>query len=181
MPLEHGEPVTCVTYSLDAPIQIAAAQANLRRQILSRRTAIRIGVAMVLFAAIGAVFGVATGDSDPLALSGIFAAEVAVIFPLLYLGLYALVGRRVRRLVAQSPLAGDSVEACWSEAGFSSRTPRGKTDIAWRDYHGWREAPAGFLLYFNDQQYQLVPATVLPPARREALRAVLERSGLARL
>lgn len=180
MAIAHAEGVTTVTYVLDADAQIAAARANLWRYLRSRRAWIRMGIGLLLMLAIGAVLGVAIGE-DPLWWMLVFAAEMVVLFPLIYGLLYLFLPRRIRRLVAQSAIWQRPVEASWSAAGMSARSPHGETELAWTDYHGWYVARSGFLLYFNDQQYQVVPASALAAGQAEALRAILEASGLRRL
>ncbi|MDH4746311.1 YcxB family protein [Sphingomonas sp. CBMAI 2297] len=180
MAIAHAEGVTTVTYVLDADAQIAAARANLWRYLRSSRAWIRMGIGLLVMLAIGAVLGVAIGE-DPLWWMLVFAAEMAVLFPLIYGLLYLFLPRRIRRLVAQSAIWRRPVEVTWSTAGMSARSPHGETELAWTDYHGWYAARSGFLLYFNDQQYQVVPASALAAGQAQALRAILEASGLRRL
>ena len=132
-----------MTYVLDADAQIAAARANLWRYLRSRRAWIRMGIGLLVMLAIGAVLGVAIGE-DPLWWMLVFAAEMAVLFPLIYGLLYLFLPRRIRRLVAQSAIWRRPVEVTWSTAGMSARSPHGETELAWTDYHGWYAARSGF-------------------------------------
>jgi len=180
MALTHSEAAGHATYMLDAEAQIAASRANYRRQIFSRRVAMRMAIAVVLFAGIGAVLGVVL-DEDPVWLALLCAGEVLVFFPVLFVALYFQVPRRVRRLVNQSAIWREPVSVTWSTAGVSSHSANGTTELGWADYHGWHESRSGFLLYFNDQQYQVVPASALAPGEADALRATITASGLKRL
>lgn len=180
MAIVHDEPSTSVTYVLGADAQIAAARANLWRYLRSRRAWIRMGIGLLVLLALGLVAGLAT-DENPLWWMLILVGEMVVLVPLIYLVLYLVLPRRVRRLVSQSTIWQRPVEVTWSAAGVSSRSANGDTEMAWDDYHGWHAARTGFLLFFNDQQYQVVPASALTAGQGEGLRAILEQSGLRRL
>lgn len=179
MAIVHDEHSTSVTYVLDADAQIAAAKAHLWRYMRSRRGLTRLAVGVPVLLAIGAGIGLATGE-DPLWWIGLLAIEIVVLFPLIYLLLFLTIPRRVRRLVSQSTIWTAPVTVTWSAAGLSSDAVNGTTELAWRDYHAWHPARTGFLLYFNDLQYQVIPALALAPGQKDALHAVLEHSGLRR-
>ncbi|AQR74620.1 YcxB family protein [Sphingomonas sp. LM7] len=181
MPLEHHEPLSWVTFSLDAETQIAASRANFRRQMRSRRTLTRIAIAVIVFAGIGLGIGFLLGDADPASFALILGGEAIVIFPVLFLALYAVIPRRVRRLVRQNPVLGRPIEACWSSAGLSARGANGTSELAWSDFYGWHRAEIGFLLYLNDQLYHVIPGAVLSRQQQDRLCAILETSGLRRL
>lgn len=181
MPFEHREPISCVTYSLDEAAHISASRANFRRQIFSRRMLVRLAVFFVVVVAAGAAIDLGTGSADSYWLALVLGIEFLVIVPALFLALYAAIPRRARRLLRQSSLWNSPVEACWSAAGLVTRVTNGATELAWRDYYGWHPAAVGFLLHFNDQQYQIIPAEALSEQQQEGLRAILEASGLKRL
>jgi hypothetical protein len=181
MPMEHRGPVTCVTYALDEKAQIAASRANFRRRIFSRRMVVRIAVGALVFAGAGLVFGMLIGDPDPLRTALLFGGELLVLVPLMCALLYAVIPRRIRRVVRQNPVAGRPVEACWSAAGLSARSVNGTSELPWSDFYGWHAAKSGFLLYLNEQHYHVVPADMLSEQQRAGLRATLEASGMRRL
>ncbi|MDP5280442.1 YcxB family protein [Sphingomonas sp. DG1-23] len=181
MPLEHHEPVTCVTFSLDEAAQISASRANFRRRIFSRRMLLRLAIGALAFAGAGLVFGIVIEDPDPVGTALLFGGEVLVLFPLMCVLLYALIPRRVRRVVRQNPLSSRPVEACWSLAGLSARSANGTSELPWSDFYGWHAAAIGFLLYFNEQHYHLIPAAILSEAQQAGLRATLEASAVRRL
>lgn len=180
MAIVHDEPSTSVTYVLDADAQIAAARANLWRYLRSRRAWIRMGIGLVAAMLLGLVLGLCSGG-DLLWWMLILVVELVVLVPLIYLAMLLVLPRRIRRLVSQSAIWQRPVAVTWSAAGMSSRSANGDTEMAWGDYHGWHAARTGFLLFFNDQQYQVVPASALAAGQGEGLRAILEQSGLRRL
>ncbi|MEP9358982.1 YcxB family protein [Sphingomonas sp. KR3-1] len=179
MAIVHDEPATSVTYVLGEEPQIAAAKAHLWRYMRSRRGLTRMAIGIPIMLVLGAVLGLALGE-DPLWWMLIFAVEIVLLVPLIYLLLFPAAPRRIRRLVSQSPIWKQPVTVTWSAAGLSSDAAVGTTALAWADYHAWHKAPAGFLLYFNDLQYQVIPASALAPGQMDGLRAILERSGLRR-
>jgi hypothetical protein len=91
MPLEHHEPVTCVTFSLDADTQVAASRVHFRRRMVSRRMLVRLAIGALLFGLAGWVLGIAIDDPDPIGVGLLFGGERLMLFPVLCLILYLLI------------------------------------------------------------------------------------------
>ncbi|MBA2933333.1 YcxB family protein [Sphingomonas sp. CGMCC 1.13654] len=171
-----------ITFTLTEQDLIAARRAQFRRRTRSRWALAYYAILLVVIWV--AIFGINVvtdgGWGDAARTASLFCAMILGPITLLMLLGYGLTGYQVRRLFRQQRSLREEMQASWTDVGLDLRSVVVTASMPWSDFHGWKQAEMGFLIYINDYSCHIFPRRAFTDEQWADLEGTLVRSGLPR-
>jgi hypothetical protein len=158
---------------------VSAARANYRCQLRSfavwRRLLI---IAAIAGALVAIVIWALSGDLVEALVTGAVAGSCGLLAAPIGIGInYLLLPRRAGRLFHQQRPLHAEQSVTWDDSRLHWQGPGFTMDTPWGDYYRWHKSGAEFLLFFNEQMPQFLPARALTPDQITDLHATLVAHG----